>query len=189
MPTKHIRFSNPNKGDTLNKEVLEIEELRILSNTHCGNEEVKRAFLFCCYTGLGLAEIRVLKWSNVRNGRLIFSREKTKVKVDNPMNKAAIRYMGEPGEPDELVFKLNNISHVAVNKSLKYWVGRTEINKKITFYCARHSFACLLLTNGVNIKSVSDMLGHRSLKNTIKYLNHVERLKDEGINSIPDIEI
>lgn len=189
MPTNEIRFSNPNKGDTLHKQILEMDELRILSKTHCGNDEVKKAFLFCCYTGLGLAEIRVLKWSNIKNGRLIIAREKTKAKTDNPLNTAASRLMGEPGEPAERIFKINNISHVAVNKNLKHWLKRAEIDKKITFYCARHSFACLLLMNGANLKSVADAMGHKSTKTTLKYLNHVERLKDEAINNIPDIEL
>lgn len=189
MPTDEIRFSNPNKGDTLHKQILEIDELRILSKTYCGNEEVKKAFLFCCYTGLGLAEIRILKWSNIRNGRLVMLRQKTKTKIDNNLNTAALRLIGEAGEPSEEVFGINGISDNAVNKNLKNWLKRSEIDKKITFYCARHSFACLLLMNGANLKSVADAMGHKNTKTTLKYLNHVERLKDEAINNIPDIEI
>lgn len=189
MPTDEIRFSNPNKGDTLNKDILEIEELRILAKTRCGNDEVKRAFLFCCYTGLGLAEIRALKWSNIRNGRLVMPREKTKVRMDNPLNSAALRLIGDPGKPNEYIFEMRPISHVAVNKNLKNWVKRAGIDKKITFYCGRHSYACLLLMNGANLKTVADAMGQKSTKNTIRYLNHVEKLKDEAINNIPDIEI
>lgn len=189
MPTNEIRFSNPNKDDTLHKQILEMEELRVLSKTHCGNEEVKKAFLFCCYTGLGLAEIRILKWSHVKNGRLVIPRNKTKVKIDNQLNTAALRLIGTPGEPSEKVFAINGISDTAVNKNLKNWLKRAEIDKKITFYCARHSFACLLLMNGANLKSVADAMAHKSTKTTLKYLNHVERLKDEAINNIPDIEL
>ena len=43
--------------------------------------------------------------------------------------------------------------------------------------------------NGANLKSVADAMGHSTTKNTLKYLNHVERLKDEATSNLPDIEI
>jgi integrase len=189
MPTSDIIFSNPSKENSLSKEVLEMEELRILSKTKCGNDEVKKAFLFCCYTGLGLAEIRKLTWSHIKSNRLNISRNKTNVKINNGLNPAALRLIGEPGEGSEHVFGINGISDNKVNKNLENWLKRTEIDKKITFYCARHSFACLLLMNGANLKSVADAMGHTSTKTTLKYLNHVERLKDDAINNIPDIDL
>lgn len=189
MPTDEIRFSNPNKGDTLKKEVLEIEELRILAKVKCGNKEVKRSFLFSCYTGLGLAEIKNLTWSQIKNNRLETYRQKTGSKISNNLSPAAIRLLGESGKPNEPVFDMQNISYVAVNKNLKNWVNRTDIDKKITFYSGRHTFACLLLMNGANLKSVADAMGHSTTKNTLKYLNHVERLKDEATSNLPDIEI
>ncbi|RXG16548.1 tyrosine-type recombinase/integrase [Leeuwenhoekiella aestuarii] len=189
MPTEDIIFSNPNKGDTLKKEVLEIEELRILAKAKCGNDEVKRSFLFSCYTGLGLAEIRNLKWEHIRNGRLLTRREKTGSKINNNLSPAAIRLLGEPDKPKNFIFNMQNISHNAVNKNLKNWVNRTKIDKKITFYSGRHTFACLLLMNGANLKSVADAMGHSTTKNTLKYLNHVERLKDEATSNLPDIEL
>ena len=78
MPTEDIRFSNPNKDDSIKKQVLNAEELQILAATMCGNEEVKKAFLLASYTSLGLAEIRDLKWNNISQGRLITKRKKPK---------------------------------------------------------------------------------------------------------------
>ncbi|PKD21796.1 hypothetical protein APR41_02115 [Salegentibacter salinarum] len=189
MPTIDIIFKNPNKEDNLRKEILEIDELRILSKTHCGNPEVKKAFLFCCYTGLGLAEVNDLKWGEIKKDRLVTKRKKTGSTINNQLSPATLRLLGEPGEKEENVFDINKISHNAVNKNLKHWLKRADIDKKITFYCARHSFACLLLMNGANLKSVADAMGHASTKTTLKYLNHVERLKDEAINNLPEIEI
>ena len=189
MPTEDIIFSNPNKGDTLKKEIVEIDEIRILAKTKCGNLEVKRSFLFSCYSGLGLAEIRNLKWKHIKNDRLLTHRLKTGSKINNNLSPAAIRLLGEPGNSNDFIFDMQNISHVAVNKNLKNWLNRTEIDKKITFYSGRHSFACLLLMNGANLKSVADAMGHSTTKNTLKYLNHVERLKDEATKNLPDIEL
>lgn len=186
MPTEDIRFSNPNKDDTLKKQILEIDELRTLAVTKCGNPEVKRAFIFACYTGLGLAEIKALKWKNIQRGRLVTVREKTGSRINNNLGASAISVLGERGKSEEHIFDLG-ISENAINKNLTYWVKRAKVAKKITFYCARHSFACLLLNNGANLKSVADAMGHASTKTTLKYLNHVERLKDEAIENLPQI--
>lgn len=144
LPSDDIRFSNPNKDDTLKKEVLDKEELQQLANTKCGNQDVKRAFLFACYTSLGFAEIRDLKWSNINKGRLITYRNKTGELINNRLNATAICILGEPKRKEDYVFNLQNFSANRINKTLKNWVVRASIEKHITFYCARHTFACLL---------------------------------------------
>ena len=189
MPTADIKFKNPNKNDTLKKEVLDINELRILSNTHCGNNEVKKAFYLACYSSLGLAEIRDLKWRDIRNGRLVVSRNKTGEQISNPLNENILKMLGEPQERNDYVFDLQNISDTAVNKNLKNWIKRAEIEKHITFYCARHTFACLLLENGANLKTVADFMGHSSTKSTLKYLNHVQHLQNKAIENLPSIQL
>ncbi|MDF4221093.1 site-specific integrase [Maribacter sp. M208] len=187
MPTDEIRFKNPNKEDTLRKQVLTPEELQLLANTHCGNSEVKKAFLFCCYTSLGMAEIRKLKWKNIKNNRLETTREKTGGQINNRLNSVAVHLIGERKNSEDFVFDLQIISDNAVNKNLKYWIQRTEIDKHLTFYCARHTFACLLLMNGANLKTVADAMGHSSTKSTLKYLNHVQKLQDNAIDNLPEI--
>ena len=80
------------------------------------------------------------------------------------------------------------MGHRQTEQNLRNWAKKAGIKKKVTGYVGRHSFACLLLTNGANLKSVADALGHTNIKTTLKYLNHVEKLKDNAINNIPDIE-
>lgn len=189
MPTADIRFENPNKGDTLKKQVLDAEELQLLANTECGNNEVKKAFLFSCFTSLGLAEIRDLTWANVRKGRLITTRKKTGEPIDNRLSATALNLIGERKDPEEYLFDLAIISTNAVNKNIKLWSKRAGLEKKLTFYCGRHTFACLLLINGANLKTVADAMGHRSTKSTLKYLNHVQRLQDKAIDNLPEIEL
>lgn len=188
MPTEDIRYSNPNKGDTIKKDVLTINEIRLLANTKCGNEAVKRAFLFCCFTGLGLAEIRVLKWKNIREGRLIINRQKTGSRIDNFLKEETLELLGDRGDSDSFIFPLQKISHVAYNKNLRNWAKRAKIDKHLSSYVGRHTYSVLLLMNGANIKSVADALGHSGLKNVTKYLNHVDRLKDEAINNLPSFK-
>ena len=189
MPTADIRFKNPNRDETIKKQVLNIEELQLLATTLCGNQEVKRAFLFACYTSLGLAEIRDLKWIDIRNDRLVTYRKKTGHPINNRLNSTALRIIGERKDKENYIFDVQSISTEGVNKNIRNWTEKADINKHITFYCARHTFACLLLMNGANLKTVADAMGHRSTKSTLKYLNYVQKLQDEAIDNLPTIDI
>ena len=55
-------------------------------------------------------------------------------------------------------------------------------------HSARHSFAVNLLNNKANIKTVSSLLGHSGLRHTEKYTRAVDELKNEAIDSLPDLE-
>ncbi len=55
-------------------------------------------------------------------------------------------------------------------------------------HCARHSFAVNILNNGANIKTVASLLGHSGLKHTEKYTRAVDKLKEEAINSLPELK-
>lgn len=70
---------------------------------------------------------------------------------------------------------------------LRKWVKAAGIKKKITWHCARHSFAVNVLTKGANIKTVSSLLGHTSIKMTERYLHVVDSLKQDAINSLGEI--
>lgn len=69
-------------------------------------------------------------------------------------------------------------------KHLKEWVKQAGINKHITWHCARHSFAVNVLSAGVNIKTVSSLLGHASIKMTEKYLHVIDNQKKDAMNSL-----
>ena len=56
------------------------------------------------------------------------------------------------------------------------------------FHCARHSFAVNILNNGANIKILANLLGHSGLKHTEKYTRVVDKLKEEAINSLPELK-
>jgi len=191
-PTKEIKFRKQVGDATLKKQVLNTQELQILANTKCGNGNIKKAFLFSCFTGLGEAEIKLLKWSNISNNQLITFREKTKQKIELKLKDSTLNFIGEKGKKKDYIFNLKNennafLSTNAINKCIKNWVKRAKIEKHITFYCARHSFATQLLQYGANLKTVADAMGHTSTKSTIKYLNYIDNLKDDAIDNLPDI--
>lgn len=188
-----IILKNPAKGikvtresNLLKKEVLTKEELQLLAKTYCGNDEVKRAFLFACFTGLGEAEIRQLNWGKIKNNRIKTEREKNGKPVYNQLPVNVIQLLGNPAKPDEKIFTLP--SSTAISKNIRNWIKKAEIGKHITFYCARHTFGVLLVKSGANLKVVANCMAHSTTQTTEKYLNHLKAEEDEAINSLPTID-
>jgi len=198
--------NNPCKGvsikaddNILRKDILSISEIETLINTHYPNQNpmVRNAFIFCLYTGLRFCDVKDLTYGNVdyQNKILKFEQHKTKGHSGSsgvviPLNDGLLSLIGTPKSSDlysELIFPLP--SYESACHSVKYWVKRAGINKHISWHCARHSFATNILNNGVNIKTVSSLLGHASLKYTEKYTRAVDELKREAINSLPELKI
>mgnify|MGYP003608794966 CR=1 FL=1 len=67
---------------------------------------------------------------------------------------------------------------------MKTIADNCEINKKLTFHDARHTFATTVtLGNNVSMESVSKMLGHKSIKTTQHYAKILDKkvAEDMGI--------
>lgn len=179
----------------LKKDVLSMEEVQKMIATHYVGEspDIRRAFIFCLYSGLRWCDVKDLTFANVdyANRLLKFEQAKTKghssaSNVVIPLNDGLLGLIGK-GQRNELIFPLP--SHTMCLKALRHWVARAGIDKHITWHCARHSFAVNILNNGANIKTVASLLGHSGLKHTEKYTRAVDSLKEAAINSLPGLEI
>ncbi|MBW8522157.1 site-specific integrase [Chryseobacterium chendengshani] len=185
----HFKKRGDLSDTMLTKQVLTEEELQTLFETECGNNEIKRAFLFACYSGLGYAEIKTFSWKHhVTNDRLIIKRIKTGTEINIALSKKALSLLGTPNSTDEKIFDITfqgkHISETSINKTLSNWLKKARIDKHITFYCGRHTFATRLLIKGADLKTVSQCLGHKSIQNTVKYLNYVNSIKDAATSNL-----
>jgi site-specific recombinase XerD len=72
---------------------------------------------------------------------------------------------------------------------LQQWVMNAEIRKKITFHCARHSFATIQLELDTDIYTISKMLGHKELRTTQIYAKLVDKKKTEAMNKLNDFKL
>lgn len=88
---------------------------------------------------------------------------------------------------ENLIFDLP--TYESCCKSVRRWVKRAGIDKHISWHCARHSFAVNILNNGANIKTVASLLVHSGLKHTEKYTHAVDKLKEDAINSLPELKL
>ena len=169
---------------------LTVEEIKKLSNTHCSHPVIKRAFLFSCLTGIRKGDISRLTWSDVQTQgqftRIIFRQEKTDNVEYLDINSQASALLGERGLSDEKIFK-GFTNPMTISKILTSWVKEAGIKKKITFHCARHTFAVMMLDLGTDIYTVSKLLGHKKLTTTQIYAKVLDKNKQQAVNKIPPI--
>ncbi|MCH8903801.1 MAG: site-specific integrase [Bacteroidetes bacterium] len=170
------------------REYLTEEEMIKLAKTECRYPILKKAFLFSVLTGLRWSDINKLTWSEVRDMGIHFRQKKTDGVEYLPINKEAMGILDElsKGNPVDRVFiglKYSSYHNVAIMQ----WMLSAGITKKITFHCARHTNAVLLLSSGVDIYTVSKLLGHRELKTTQIYAKIVDKQKREAVDKLPSI--
>lgn len=178
-PTENLRLK---KGKSAEKNFLTLDEIRLLYQTPCSNNQVKRAALFACNTGLRFCDIKLVKWGNINDRTLNITQAKTKVPVSILLNENALNLLGKRLNNDELIFPLG--SHTGVSKAIKNWVQNAGINKAITFHCFRVSFATNLLNTGCDVATASKLLGHTSLMNTDRYLRISEMQKQTATEKL-----
>lgn len=175
--------AKPNPSSTL-KEHLEVEEYLTLLGTPCINEEIKAAFIFCCYTGLRWVDVNRLLDSDIKEDKLTtrITQAKTGQPVIltlHPIAQAIVKKQRNKineSDTDSRLFKIPSRS--ACNKVLDKWVRNAKIEKHITWSCARLSFSILLQDENVDDATVAYLLGHTTTKQVRRiYKRH--RPKDE----------
>ena len=77
-------------------------------------------------------------------------------------------------DPRSGKIRRHHLSDKAIQNTLREAVKKAGIVKNATVHTLRHSFATHLLMNGVNIREVQELLGHKNLETTMIY-THVMR--------------
>lgn len=180
------------RDNSVRKAILSFDEMVKLSKTPCRKPEVKKAFLFACNTALGFSELKSIKWADIdlEGKKLLLIRNKVRHSSNRyinhlDLNNNALGLLGEPGKAEEPVFNLK--TYEAESPYLKEWIKAAGITKNVTWHSARHSVATNLLASGVDLKTVSSILTHATIKHTTKYLHLVDELKKSALEGIPSM--
>lgn len=75
-----------------------------------------------------------------------------------------------------------------IDKELKKWGEDAEITKPMSMHKARHAFAVLSLSSGIDIYTTSKLLGHKNLATTQTYARVVDEKKREAVGMLPTID-
>jgi site-specific recombinase XerD len=145
-----------------------------------------RVLLSLVYSaGLRSKEVRNLKIEDVDFDRLMIHIRQTKYNKDryvplSPlMAKGLYKYM-QAYHPKIFLFNGREIglplSARGVQWAMKETVKRAKIHKQATIHSLRHSYATHLLEFGMDIDTLSKLLGHAHITTTLIYL-HVARLQ------------
>jgi len=190
--TEGVLPSNPMTGidrshlkDSTNiREYLTVCEVKKLISTPCRRPMLKNAFLFACFCGLRISDIRRLKWKN-----LTHDGDKTYIRITQlktgralllPLNKQAINRLPARGrdKDEDIIFRPlpRNMTALAT------WAKEAGINKHVTFHVSRHTFATMELTLGADIYTTSKLLGHTEVRTTQIYARIVNSKKEEAVS-------
>lgn len=192
IPINPLRGIEGFKQAEVKRDYLTLDEIKLLANTPCSYPCLKRSFLFSCLTGLRKSDIQKLTWSEVEKfgeyTRIVFKQKKTGEQEYLDITPQAEKYLGERGkEPDDKVFAGFSYG-TQTSVELRRWCMAAGINKEITFHCARHTFAILMLDLGADIYTVSKLLGHRELATTQIYAKVLDKKKQNAVSLIPNID-
>lgn len=171
-----IKYSETHRNHLTPDELKKFENVD-LKSMHKRYRKTLDAFLFSCYTGLRFSDIIKLTPENIfminNQTWLVFSSVKTDTEIKLPLfllfDGKSLPILKRNTDHNNPFFLLPDNSNV--NKQLKKICGKAGVNKNISFHCARHTNATLLLYNGANITTVQKLLGHKSVKTTQIYSN------------------
>ena len=185
-PTERIKVPESKR------EFLTIDEIKTLIATECPREDVKRAYLFACYCGLRLSDVRALRWCDLsKDGerwRASVVMKKTTTPIFLPLSSQAMKWLPERGDaPDDGKVFDGLIAEPNINKVLAKWVAAARITKKITYHTSRHTFATMMLTLGADLYTTCKLLGHANVKTTQLYAKIVDSKKDEAVNLVDKV--
>jgi len=192
-PTANV-FAKSNPSVKL-KDNLEIAEYLKLLQTPCLNDEIKSAFIFCCYTGLRWVDVKKLKWNdikgNILNTRIIQAKTGHPVMLSlHSIAKTILEKQKIKAEAinltyrNEFVFSLTTAD--GANKILNDWMKSAKIEKHITWSCARLSFSILLQDRNVDDATVAYLMGHRTTEQVRRtYKRHRPKDQAETISQLP----
>ncbi len=182
-------------------QVFSVEEQKKIEKTLLSDECLKSVcILLCFYTGLRLGELGALKWkdidltSNTLTIRATLSRKKnfgageskTVLYISSPKNRSSQRQIPIPDFLNEILKKYEIPNHVEYyllsgkktpmdTRSLqKYYVNILKASgiEHRKFHTIRHTFVTRALEMGVDIKTVSELIGHASVTNTLNIYAH-----------------
>ena len=165
-PYKWINIDKDKKSFGIEK-CLTLEEFKQLKNanmpTNC-LERVRDLFVFQTYTCMRYSDLIRFNSQDIVlvNGTEVYrcTQKKTKKTAIIPLLQPALRIL------DKYRGYLPIISNVKYNEYLKVVAQAAGINKPLSTHWARHTGATILLNEGVDMKIVSKICGHSSMKIT-----------------------
>ena len=159
-------FREPN----FKERILSVPEMTLLLGE--SNSYLKPILIVALNTGMRLGEILSLRWENVSltKRRIHIEDSKSGRSRDIPMNNAVIEALSVLAQSDEHVF-YNSRTRAplkSVEHRFKSTCRRAKIDR-LRFHDLRHTAATRMVEAGVDLVTVSKLLGHSTIQMTMRY--------------------
>lgn len=193
--------------------VLTRQEQSALESVLINDTDIhKLGILLCLYTGVRIGEICALRWQDISPGFDMLSVQqtlqriknfsddgaKTKILVDTPKSLRSVRVIPIPTFLSPLMQNFSNGNHVNFlgTDDAFFTEPRTMQNHfakvvkaanipDANYHALRHTFATRCIEAGVDVKSLSEMLGHSNVNITLnRYVHSSLEQKREGMNKL-----
>lgn len=174
---------------------LTLDEIqKIIDTEYKPDNDIKPAFLFCCFSGLRYSDVQKLTWGEITvspegYAQIETNMQKTGKDITIPLSDNALKWL--PKRTDQpsasrIFYKLpDQVTNADVR--LRTIIKKAGITKHVTFHVARHTFATLTLTYGADLYTVSKLLGHSNIRTTQIYAKIVDESKRKAVNLIPKL--
>jgi site-specific recombinase XerD len=170
----------------------ELERLMKAGLERASTRFIRDMFLFSTFTGLSYSDLKNLRNSHIQqNNRslwIVLNRKKTGTASYIPLLDIPLQIIEKYRDTkfsgtDGHVFKIKTKEDL--NVQLKKIAKAAGIEQTLTFHMSRHSFATsVCLTNGIPIESLSQMMGHLSIKTTQIYAKVTRTKLDEDMTGL-----
>ena len=179
----------PPKKNGEMKVLTQTEIVRLLNQAY--DEGYYEMFLLELTTGMRRGEILGLKWRdlNLETGELNIKRQLTTKGISVPKTKSSIRTILLPPDMLDLLREMKKTAKydwifpspvkegeprnpTAITKRFRIMLERAHC-KHVRFHDLRHTFATMALENGMDVKTLSAMIGHVSSETTLNIYSHV----------------
>lgn len=164
-------------------EILNVEEVASLIN-EAGSNKYKAAFSISYGAGLRRSEVVNLKVSDIDSERMVIRVDLGKGKRDryamlSPSLLALLREWYRQGQsqrkmlPGGWLFPgqnpINPLTGRQLNRAFHQAREAAGIKKRVSLHSLRHAFATHLLEQGVDVRVIQVLLGHKKLDTTARY--------------------
>lgn len=179
-----------------NKRALSVEDFRKIRDVDLSESphlmEAYNYSMFSFYTrGMNFADMAKLKWSDIQDGRIYYMRSKTKGQFNIEVTEKVqeiLDYYKSQNRPTDYVFpillkedltpqQIAYRKHKVIsryNKKLKEIAKIAKVEKDISSYTFRHSFATILKQIGTSTDVISELMGHSDVQITMTYLKEFD---------------
>ena len=174
---------------------LTLDEIqKIIDTEYKPDNDIKPAFLFCCFSGLRYSDVQKLTWGEITvspegYAQIETNMQKTGKDITIPLSDNALKWLPERSDQpsaSRIFYKLpDQVTNADVR--LRTIIKKAGITKHVTFHVARHTFATLTLTYGADLYTVSKLLGHSNIRTTQIYAKIVDESKRKAVNLIPKL--